>query len=166
MRNYFDPFFDIDFNNIIPERFFTFENEKVQRYPLTNIGRDNDKNLIVEIACAGFDKSELTIETEENMIVIKGHHVESENKVTYIQNHISTSDFTRKIYMVPLYVGGEISAAYKDGILTLVVKPNEERKPKQIEIKQSQSNLLTNAKVEEVEETDPEEVKVSKKSKK
>ncbi len=164
MRNYFDPIFDIDFDNIIPERFFTFENEKVQRYPLTNIGRDNNKNLIVEIACAGFDKSELTIETEENMIVIKGHHVEGEKDISYIQNHISTSDFTRKIYMVPLYVGGEISATYKDGILTLVVKPNEERKPKQIEIQQSGSNLLTND--AEAEEADLEEVKVSKKTKK
>lgn len=131
-----DPFFDlfdIDFDQLRPERLLSL-NDKVQRYPLTNLGRDKDNNLVVEIACAGFGLEDLSIQTEDNMIIIKGHHEEKTSDVKYIQEHISSTDFTRKIYMIPLYVGGQISASLNNGILTIIVKPVEEKKPKTISI--------------------------------
>lgn len=132
-----DPFFDlfdIDFDQLRPERLLSLD-DKVQRYPLTNIGRDKNNNLVVEIACAGFSLNELSIQTEENVIIIKGHHEEKDDReVKYIQEHISSTDFTRKIYMIPLYVGGQVLASLKDGILTIIVKPVEEKKPKTISI--------------------------------
>lgn len=140
MTNLYDPFFDI-FNTGIdqlrPERFLSLD-DKVQRYPLTNIGRDKDNNLIVEVACAGFSLNELSIETNNDVIVIKGHHEEKtsdKNSVKYIQEHISTSDFTRNIILThPMYIGGETTANYKNGILTITVKPVEEKKPKTVKI--------------------------------
>jgi HSP20 family molecular chaperone IbpA len=152
-----DPFFnlfdDIDFDQLRPERLLSL-NDKVQRYPLTNLGRDKDNNLVVEIACAGFSLNELSIQTEDNMIIINGHHEEKTSDVKYIQEHISSTDFTRKIYMIPLYVGGQITASLNNGILTIVVKPVEEKKPKTISI----SEGLPYKKQEQLEDKTKEEV--------
>lgn len=132
-----DPFFDlfnVDFDSVLPERFLSLDN-KSQRYPLTNLGRDENNNLVIEIACAGFGLDDLSIQTENNMIVVKGHHEEKKtSKTKYIQEHISSSDFTRKIYMIPMYVGGKIDASLNNGILTILVQPVEEKKPKTIAI--------------------------------
>jgi molecular chaperone IbpA len=155
----FDPFrfFDeIDVDNVLPERFLTLD-KNVNRYPLTNLGKDKDNNLVVEVACAGFSQDDLTIETNDNMIVIKGHKEDKgETKAEhYIQQHISSSDFTRKIYMIPLYVGGDIEATYKDGILTLIVHPVESKLPKKIAItSKSPKALKAPKKAKEIEEVE------------
>lgn len=140
MTNLYSTFFDAfntDIDQLRPERFLSLD-DKVQRYPLTNIGRDKDNNLVVEVACAGFGLNELEIETNNDVIVIKGHHEKKDScktSVKYIQEHISTSDFTRNIILThPMYIGGETTAKYKNGILTIVVKPVEEKKPKTIKI--------------------------------
>lgn len=151
-----DPFldlFDFDFDQLRPERLLSLD-DKVQRYPLTNLGRDKDNNLVIEIACAGFGLDELSIQTEDNMIIIKGHHEEKTSDVKYIQEHISSTDFVRKIYMIPLYVGGQISASLNNGILTIIVKPVEEKKPKTIAI----SEGLPYKKQEQLEDKTKEEV--------
>lgn len=130
-----DPFFDI-FDDILPERFLSLDN-KSHRYPLTNLGRDEKNNLVIEIAVAGFSLEELSIQTEDNVILVKGHHEDDEEKETktkYIQEHISSTDFARKVYMIPMYVGGKISASLKNGILTILVEPVEDKKAREIKI--------------------------------
>lgn len=141
----YDPFnfFDVDFDKLIPERLLSLD-AKVNRYPLTNLGRDEQGNLIIEIACAGFGLDDLSIQTEDNMIIVKGHKEESEKNIKYIQEHISAKEFVRKVYMIPLYVGGNVSAMLKDGILTITVSPVEEKKPKEIAIKNGDTNVLEN----------------------
>jgi len=108
----------------------------VQRYPLTDISYNKESgDLQVEIACAGFGRDDLDIELVGNTLIITGIKEEVENEnIEYVQKHISTKSFERKIKLHQDYVGGEVQAEYNDGLLTIKVKRQEQ--PKQlIEIK-------------------------------
>lgn len=104
--------------------------KKVNRYPLTNIGTDSEGNLIAEIAVAGFDKSELSIESKGNEIHITGEKSTMVNEVdiNYVQKHISSEDFERILVLHDNYVGGDVTAKVENGLLTLKVTPKEPTK--------------------------------------
>jgi len=100
---------------------------KVARYPLTNLGTDKEGVLYIEVAVAGFDKENITLELKGSQLHIKGTlpEVAEENKIEYVQQHISSLDFERIVVMQENYIGGEINANVKNGILTITVKPKE-----------------------------------------
>jgi HSP20 family protein len=98
--------------------------DKVNRYPLTNLGVDeNDNSLIIEIAVAGFGKKDVKLDLKGNVLHIIGNKLKNldEEKVNYIQRHISISEFERTIVLHDNYVGGDITANLEDGILTIKV---------------------------------------------
>jgi HSP20 family protein len=128
-RDPFDLFRDFDFLSPVEG--------KVRRYPLTNISYDKaGENVKVEIACAGFSAEDIDVELIGDKLVIAGTKEEKEEKeeVEYIQKHISTSSFERKIHLHEDFLNGEVSAEYKDGLLTITVSKAEKPK-KLIEIK-------------------------------
>jgi molecular chaperone IbpA len=102
---------------------------KVTRYPLTNLGIDDDKNLHVEVAIAGFGRDEIELELKGNRILIRGKKSESEddNTIQYIQQHISKTDFERSIILHEDYVDGLITANIKNGILSIKVEPSAQQ---------------------------------------
>jgi len=112
---------------------FWFETPKtgsVPRYPLTNIiFNKKTEDVVVEIALAGFSRDEIEIELEGDTLVVTGikEQVQDED-LEYIQNHISTKDFERKIRLHNTYSGGDISATYNDGLLVINIQKKE--KPK------------------------------------
>jgi HSP20 family molecular chaperone IbpA len=126
-----DFFKDLDFWLDVPK------GGSVARYPLTDISYDKEiGDVKVEIACAGFGKDDLDIELVGNTLVITGakEEVQEDKDTEYVQRHISTKSFERKVKLHQDYVGGEVQAEYKDGLLTIKVKRQEQ--PKQlIEIK-------------------------------
>jgi HSP20 family molecular chaperone IbpA len=109
---------------------------KVRRYPLTNLGVDDKDNLVIEVAIAGFGPDDIEISTSGNELIIEGSVVteDVEKGTEYFQKHISSEDFKRIIRLSDEYIGGNIDASYKNGILTIVVEKNEPEK-KLIEIK-------------------------------
>jgi molecular chaperone IbpA len=100
-------------------------------YPPTNIWSTKDATYI-SMALAGFKKSELDIEIEKNVLIIKGkpEKDDSTKDITWRQRHISNKSFIRKF---PLAEYAEIkSATYNDGLLVveLILNIPEEKKPK------------------------------------
>jgi HSP20 family protein len=101
------------------------------RYPLTNIGVDKETGVVtVEIACAGFSKDELDIELVGDILVITGTKEETDkvDNTEYYQIHISNQSFERKIRLYKDYIGGDVKAKYKDGLLSITITPKEEPK--------------------------------------
>lgn len=100
---------------------------KVTRYPLTNLGVDKNEMLYIEVAVAGFSKEEIELELKGNQLYITGSKDKNDNDngMRYIQRHISNSDFTRIMVLHENYVGGDIKADLKNGILTVTVRPKE-----------------------------------------
>lgn len=127
-------------NSILNELDWIFKSsmqgEKIPRYPLTNIGYDDEDNLFIEIAVAGFNKNDIKINLRGNEIHIIGEKKDTNesNIRKYLQQHISTNNFERIIVLHELYVNGDIDAEFQNGILTIIVKPKESAK-KEIKIK-------------------------------
>lgn len=99
--------------------------EKVNRYPLTNISIDSEHVIHVEVACAGFTRSEVSLEMEGNVLFITGKKPDNERTdVKYLQKHISSDDFVRSLTFHDRYVGGDVDATLANGMLYITVKPN------------------------------------------
>lgn len=102
---------------------------KVARYPLTNLGVDENNKLLIEVAIAGFNKNDVELELKGNQLFIRGTKTDVvDNKIKYIQQHISSSSFERVIILHENYVGGDITAKFVDGILSINVEPKEQSK--------------------------------------
>lgn len=115
----------------------TVKTPDVPRYPLTDISYDDNKVAYIDIAVAGWSKDELSVQVEDNAIVVKGHkeQTKDDKKREYKQRLISTGDFKRTLYLNNTYTGGEIDVKLKDGILSITVQPAPEKKPSALEIK-------------------------------
>lgn len=120
------------------EDFFSLPNGNtgVQRYPLTNIATDENMNLYIEIAVAGFSKEDISMELKGNKLHITGVYSEKDDLVSlrYYQQNISQRDFNRVIALDERYLQGDINASIEDGILSVIISPIEPDK-KLIEIK-------------------------------
>ena len=117
----FDDFFDsIDYNYR-------------ETYPPYNIRRKADNKYILEIAVAGFRKSDLDISLDNNTLVVAGKRDTTENE--YIHKGMSTRHFKRS-WSLARYMEGD-DAKFEDGVLKLELVRNvpEELKPKKIKIK-------------------------------
>ena len=104
-------------------------------YPPYNLVEVSEDTYMIELALAGFNKEDISIEQEKNVLTIKGSSKENSNK--YIHKGIGARDFTRTFslseYMV---VAG---ATMENGVLRVLVIRNvpEEAKPKKFEIMDS-----------------------------
>lgn len=109
------------------EWFLRGHENQVARYPLTDLYVDKDNNLHIDVAIAGFKRENIEIELKGNQLHIIGIKTDFSNNPdnTYIQKHISSSDFKRIMVLHENYVGGEISANIEDGILSIKVIPKE-----------------------------------------
>ena len=117
----FDDFFDsIDYNYR-------------ETYPPYNIRRKADNKYILEIAVAGFLKSDLDISLDNNTLVVAGKRDTTENE--YIHKGMSTRHFKRS-WSLARYMEVD-DAKFEDGVLKLELVRNipEELKPKKIKIK-------------------------------
>ena len=124
----FRPFYmpDIFDDNFLP----VFENGNSFK-PAVNI-REDDKNYILDFAIPGFEKKDLKIDMNEDVLTISSetNNESEENKDGYSRKEFSYKAFSRSFY-VPDNVNREkIEANYKDGILTVSLPRQEEEKNK------------------------------------
>ena len=114
-------------------RLHTVEGGQSNSFPPYNIKKLDAENYEIQIALAGFSKSELDIVVEDGNLVVKGEQDKSEDE--FLHKGIAERNFTRTWALADdVKVTG---SKLKDGVLTisLVHEIPEEKKPTSIEIK-------------------------------
>ena len=111
----------------------TVEGGQSNSFPPYNIKKLDAENYEIQIALAGFSKSELNISVEDGNLVVSGQQEKSDDE--FLHKGIAERNFTRTWALADeVKVTG---SKLKDGVLTisLVHEIPEEKKPTSIEIK-------------------------------
>jgi HSP20 family molecular chaperone IbpA len=102
-------------------------------FPPYNIEQRGDDQLRITLAVAGFAKDELTIQLEDNQLVVRGKQAEDKDRV-YLHRGIAGRQFIRTFVLAE---GIEVTGAEIDnGLLHIdLERPRIEPKVKTVEIK-------------------------------
>lgn len=123
--------FDRLFNDV--ER--RYASSAQNNYPPCNIYRTSDTDYVVELAVTGFAKEEITVEIDQNELVIKAvKQRDEDDAIEYIHRGLAARDFEKRFGLTEHMEVGEAKVA--NGLLTVyitVIVP-EAPKPRQIEI--------------------------------
>lgn len=97
-----------------------------ESFPKDNVIHKGDNTLIIELALAGYNKEDITIEREGNFLTINGEKVveKEDDGVSYVRKNIATRSFTKRYTVSSDYK--DIKAEYNNGILRITL----EREPK------------------------------------
>jgi molecular chaperone IbpA len=112
-----------------------FANQIKDNYPPYNILKHSEDSYEIEVAVTGFAPEEVTVEIDQNQLVIKGQRLRDENIDTqYLHRGLATRDFTRSWTLAEHMEVGE--GKIKNGVLTIAltrVVPDA-LKPRQLKI--------------------------------
>ena len=109
-----------------------------QTFPPYNIIEVEPDQFMIQLAIAGYDKSDITIEVKDNQLIVSGKKEDKRDahvNKKWIWNGIASRNFERKFMLSENIVIG--SADYTNGILSISMERivPEERKPKMIAIR-------------------------------
>jgi len=139
----FDKFFvgfDDQFNRIAKMHDELTKN--IPNYPPYNIRKVEDSKYVIELAVAGFSKSDIEITLEDNKVVIKGTS-KDEADDNYLFKGIANRAFTRTFAIDDQI---EIKdAAILNGMLKIALERiiPEHKKPRKIEVKSDDDVVAT-----------------------
>jgi len=103
-------------------------------YPPYNIERIDEHNYRISMAVAGFAEEDLEIEVKQNVLTIKGHKAEQDEKTNYLYQGIAGRSFERRFQLADhVEVTG---ARLENGLLHVELRRQipEEMKPRRIAI--------------------------------
>lgn len=120
--------------NDIENVFNNFGKHQSPSYPPHNIIKTDENNYIIELAVAGFNKSDIEITVENGNLVIKGSRIEPDSTIEYIYRGIGTRSFIKEIKLAETIV--VLGATFNDGILSIGLQNivPENKKSQKIEI--------------------------------
>ena len=132
--------FDKVFDHLMAQQFPTFQEEtgvsfNKGAYPKVNIYEYDDKiGIVAEIP--GLDKSNVSVEVEEDVLIISGdkHGFDSDGGKC-ITRELKQSAFTRSFNLGEYLDGGNVSAKFKDGMLSISIPKKEPEQPKKHSVK-------------------------------
>jgi molecular chaperone IbpA len=118
--------------------FDNFENRyqnSTTNYPPYNVLKHDDNTFEVEIAVAGFDKEEISIEVDQDQLIIKGRRAKDEDTDKYLHRGLAARDFERVFTLAEYMEVGD--AELTNGILSVKLTRivPEALKPRLIAIK-------------------------------
>ena len=121
----------IGFEDIF-NRFFELEDFN-GGHPFYNIKRINDNKYVLEMALAGYKKSEVKVEVTDGVLSLRGEA--RDEKEDYVHKGIARRAFAKQLQLSE-YVECT-GAKLEDGMLKvdLEYNPPEDKKPKQITVK-------------------------------
>ena len=106
-------------------------------YPKVNVYEYDDKiGVIAEIP--GLDKKDLNVEVEEGVLTVSGekqHGFFDESKAKVLRRELKHSQFKRQFTLGDMLDGDNISANFKDGILSIEIPKVEPTLPKKNVVK-------------------------------
>lgn len=92
----FDPF-TIGFNDVFEELEKTSKQlQKAVSYPPYNIKRIDDTKYVIELAVAGFAKTDVEVTLDGNKLVVKGNAKDEDAPESYVFKGIANRGFTRE----------------------------------------------------------------------
>ena len=132
--------FDRVFDELMNKTFPSFSDEvgvsfNQGAYPKVNVYEYEDKiGMVAEIP--GLDKKNVSVEVEEDVLIISGdkHGFDSDGGKC-ITRELKQSAFTRSFNLGEYLDGKNVSAKFKDGMLSISIPKKEPEKPKKHSVK-------------------------------
>ena len=132
--------FDKVFDHLVEQTFPTFKEEtgvsfNKGAYPKVNIYEYDDKiGIVAEIP--GLDKKNVSVEVEEDVLIISGdkHGFDSDGGKC-LTRELKQSAFTRSFNLGEYLDGKNVSAKFKDGMLSISIPKKEPEQPKKHSVK-------------------------------
>ena len=132
--------FDRIFDELMNKQFPAFQEEvgvsfNKGSYPKVNVYEYDDKiGIVAEIP--GLDKNQVSVEVEEDMLTISGdkHGFEDEG-AKCINRELKHSSFKRSFNLGDHLDGEDVSATFKDGMLSISIPKKEPAVPKKHSVK-------------------------------
>lgn len=125
----------IGFDTMFDQMERRFANSVSNNYPPHNILKLEENHYAIQIAVTGFEKSEISVTVENNVLVVKGESMTTDYAAEqYLHRGLATRDFVKEF---PLAEHIEVNgASIKNGMLTVNLVRNipESAKPKIIDI--------------------------------
>jgi molecular chaperone IbpA len=125
----------VGFDTMFDQMERRFANSVNNNYPPHNILRLEENEYAIQLAVTGFDKSEIAVTVENNVLVVKGESTTTDYEPeAYLHRGLATRDFVKEF---PLAEHIEVvGAETKNGMLTIKLIRNvpESAKPKVIDI--------------------------------
>jgi molecular chaperone IbpA len=125
----------IGFDQMFDQMERRFANQVSNNYPPHNILRLEENEYVIQLAVTGFEKSEISVTVENNVLIVKGESMTTDYAPEqYLHRGLATRDFVKEF---PLAEHIEVvGAETKNCMLSIKLIRNvpESAKPKVIEI--------------------------------
>ena len=128
----------IGFDTMFDQMERRYGNSVSNNYPPHNILKTGENQYEIQIAVTGFEKDEIAVTVESNVLTVKGEGAESvrheQPEIVYLHRGLATRDFVREF---PLAEHIEVAGAeIRNGMLIVKLIRNipESAKPKIIDI--------------------------------
>jgi HSP20 family protein len=110
--------------------------QAARRYPLINLSEDGDQ-LSIEALAPGVDPATIDLAVLGNVLTISGEkrrHPEGIKPEAFHRSERAAGKFVRSIELPVAVDAGQVSAAYKHGIIMVTLPKAEAAKPKKIRV--------------------------------
>jgi molecular chaperone IbpA len=98
-----------------------FGNQISNNYPPYNVIKHDENTYEIEVAVTGFQQNEITVEIDQNQLIVKGHKDRKDlEELSYLHRGLATRDFTRSWTLAEHMEVGQGSV--KNGVLTIELK--------------------------------------------
>ena len=127
--------FDKVFDTMMEQAFPSFKEDvgvsfNQGAYPKVNVYEHDDKiSIVAEIP--GLDKKNVSVEVEDQVLTISGDkHGFDDSDAKCITRELKQSSFKRSFNLGEHLDGDDVSASFKDGLLSIAIPKKEPEKPK------------------------------------
>jgi len=126
------------FDDFLTNQLAKVENNVQRVVPAVNI-KENDKEVIIDVAAPGLSKKDFEISVENNTLTISANkEVEKvEEGTNFVKKEFGYENFQRSFTLPEdIFDVENIKATYKNGVLELIVpkKEEEQKKVKKIQV--------------------------------
>jgi len=104
--------------------------------PAVDIYETKDREFVIKAELPDMKREQINVTFENNVLTLSGERVPeyADDSTALHRSERVFGKFTRSFTLPPTVDGNRISAAYKDGVLTVRIPQREEAKPKQIAV--------------------------------
>ena len=94
---------------------------------------EDEQGFWVQAALPGLDRKDINIVFDDGVLTVKGEVKEDDSsKRTYFAREIGWGEFSRSFRLPSNVDPSNVSASYKEGLLTIQIPKREEAKPRRI----------------------------------